>query len=82
MIIRFTLEVYLEICLANMIKLYAINDKSWFELTGSTYSIIALSLMVIFCIATPIFLYKKSCEFDDQEFIGKFGALIQDMRKT
>lgn len=58
-IIRFTLEAYLEICLSNMIKMYAVGDETWFELATTSYSLLALAIMAVFCVSAPLFLHCK-----------------------
>ena len=80
LIIRTVLETYLEVSLVNMIKMYAINDESWFETAGSTYSISILAGMTLFCLLTPVFLIKKQAQFKNGNFISKYGALTQDMK--
>lgn len=79
-ILRFVLEAYLEISLANLIKLHAISDKTWFEAATSTYSISVLALMALFCLLTPVFLHKKADQLEEPEFVSKYGALTLDMK--
>lgn len=79
-IIRTLLETYLEMALANLIKMYAINDSSWFELLGSSYSIFILFVLSTFIFIVPILLYKKRNQLKTQDFTSKYGALMQELR--
>ena len=76
-IIRTMLETYLESALTNMIKMYAIDTDSWIDASSSIYSVVTLGLMTLFCLLTPVFLFKKSIEtLKDPDFIAKYGSLI------
>ena len=75
-IIRTLLETYLEVAIVNMIKIYAINDQSWFETSGSAYCLFILAVLTLFCLFTPVFLHCKRNDFKKPEFIGKYGSLV------
>ena len=79
-VIRSTLEKYLEMSLLLMIKMYAINLENWFEVTGSMFSIVVLTLMTLFNLLVPIFLHCKRSAFKEPEFISKYGSLVADLR--
>ena len=63
-----------------MIKMYAINDNSWFEAAGSSTAIASIGIMTLFCLLTPVFLHCKKSQFKDPAFTAKYGSLVQDMR--
>ena len=80
-IIRSTMETYLELCLVNMIRMYAINFSSWYEVFGSSYAILILTLLTLFSLLSPVFLLRRRDEFElnDETFIKKFGSLAQEL---
>lgn len=79
-VIRLTLEKYLEMSMLLMIKMYAINLESWFEVTGSMFSIVLLTLMTLFNLLVPVFLHCKKSVFKEPEFISKYGSLVADLK--
>lgn len=81
-IIRTMMETYLELVIANMIKMHAVKFQTWFETVGSTIAIVALAILTIFGLTTPIFLYCKRDALKKPEFIAKYGSLTIDLKMT
>ena len=59
--------------------MHAMNASTWYEIIGSIFAILMLSLMTYFCIMTPVLLFKKKDVLKDPVFIAKYGSLMQDM---
>ena len=80
-IIRSTMETYLGLCLVNMIRMFAINFSSWYEVIGSSYAILILTLLTLFGLLSPVFLFRRrdELELNDLTFIKKFGSLVQEL---
>ena len=79
-ILRTALETFLEFSLVIMIKMYAINAESWFELAGSIFAITVLTLLTLFYVLLPLFLHCKKDVLDEPDFISKYGTLMQDLK--
>ena len=80
LIIRSIIETYLELQVVLLIKTYAINANSWYEVAGSIYAILALTVLTIFSLLVPLFLHCKRDVLSTPDFTSKYGSLVQDLR--
>lgn len=80
--IRSTLETFLEVSIVNLIKLYALDFSTWFEVIGSTFTLASLTAFVLFIILTPVCLTVKCKDLTDDDFVSKYGSLVQDMKPS
>ena len=79
-LIRLVLENYFELSIVYLIRMHAIDTSTWYEILGSSMTLVGLALLVSFCLLTPVFLACKSSTINSVAFIAKYGSLIESMK--
>ena len=79
--IRFMLEEYLMLSIANTIKLYDLRTDNFRNGVSSLMAIVSIILLVALPLITRNFLYNKwkEGEITKPEFIQKWGELYRDI---
>jgi len=80
-IIRSTLETSIEVAIASMVKTYAMNTDTAFEVFSSVFTIYQIALISGLAVGIPIFLHCKRKELKRKQFVAKYGSLTLNMKK-
>ena len=79
MILRVLIETCMEQSVTNLIRMYSINDETWFETSTSTLAIGWLSVLGLLSIIIPVLLTKNKSKVDSVEFKAKYGSIMQGL---
>ena len=77
--IRTLLETAIESSMNAFIRMYFIDTSTWWESLSTSYAFLQLSILTLFGLIVPLFLYKKQSVLTTKAFITRYGALTDQM---